>query len=407
MAEQAFRHRTSGGLSVADSLGMSVSSQLGATPKASQVSLGLVVAEAFAVAGEAVLHRACGEALELLAAPSQPAAAPEASLAVAEEAANAETPGTPARSQPAVAPEASLPVADEAANAEAPETPAPSQHGAAPEASLHAEAPGTPASRQPAAAQDPCGGLKFGVFAASSDTITTHLRETLDHELIVMESVVANLESQPGQSLPAAAPTYPVDLGPDSPVEELETEAVEKKSESLSEVKPLSPRGSEVREGPQVGAAQWGMAITRSASRSLRNIVNGVSDVELWQLFQNASQPAQDARPASPRTDAASSGSPPKGSSAPASSGPSEVKTEQVKNEIEPASGGSPRKVMRTTGTFLLADLVKRAAAAHPVAPSVATGDWVAGMEVNAEEADWGKPADDDAEEGSSNYTAR
>ena len=49
----------------------------------------------------------------------------------------------------------------------------------------------------------------------------------------------------------------------------------------------------------------------------------------------------------------------------------------------------------------------KKAAAAHSVTPSVATGDWVAEMEVDAEEADWGKPADDDAEEGSSNYTAR
>ena len=153
------------------------------------------------------------------------------------------------------------------------------------------------------------------------------------------------------------------------------------------------------------------MAITKSASRSLRNIVAGMSDAELWQLFQNASQPAQDARPASPRTDAASSGSPPKGSSAPASSGPSEVKTEQVKDEIGPASGSSPCKVRRTAGGPLLADIVekaKKAAAAHSVTPSVATGDWVAEIEVDAEEVvDWGKPADDDAEEGSSNYIAR
>ena len=114
-------------------------------------------------------------------------------------------------------------------------------------------------------------------------TIITHLRETLDHDLTVMESVVANLESQPDQSLPAAAQPY---LGPDSPAEELEMEAVEEdKSGSLSEVKPLTPRGTGVRESPKVGAAQWGRAIARSTSRSLRSIIAGVSEAELLQLF--------------------------------------------------------------------------------------------------------------------------
>ena len=102
----SFRHRSSGGLSVADSLGVFASSQLGATPKA---------------------H---GEA-----------AAPEASLPVAEQAANAEAPGE-ASSRPASAapgPESEEPPpfarskafaapaphwAEQAANAEAPWSPA-------------------------------------------------------------------------------------------------------------------------------------------------------------------------------------------------------------------------------------------------------------------------------------------
>ena len=131
--------------------------------------------------------------------------------------------------------------------------------------------------------------------------------------------------------------------------------------------------------GQEVGEAQWGRAITRKAACALRNIVSGLSDDELWQPFQ-------DAGAANPSTEAASSDSHPKGSSAPASSGPSEVKIEQVKDEFAPASGGSPNKVRRTTGRLLLADVVervKKAAAGTSVTPSVATGDGGADMETD------------------------